>query len=61
MALARLLVVFGNAEYGRLGLGAGVLSQQLIPRVVAPLGKYLLDSVSCGGAHTAVTTSETVL
>lgn len=54
----RLLVCFGNAEGGRLGLGRELLTSQLIPKVVASLARYNVHKVACGAEHTAVVTSE---
>ena len=56
----RLLVCFGNAEHGRLGLGASTLASVTVPRVCTALAKYDLDSVAAGGAHTAVVTRKAV-
>lgn len=54
----RLLVAFGSADAGRLGLGTGLTTSQLFPRVVTSLAKYDLQQAAAGGAHTAVITSE---
>lgn len=54
----RLLVCFGDAEHGPLGLGGVMVSSVTVPRVVMALAKYELESVAAGGAHTAVVTGE---
>lgn len=40
----RLLVCFGNAEFGRLGLGHGLQSAVAVPRVCLALAKYDLQA-----------------
>ncbi|GFR39917.1 hypothetical protein Agub_g424 [Astrephomene gubernaculifera] len=59
-ALHRVLVTFGTAADGRLGLGFP-LASQLIPRIVPTLAGYSVKQVSCGGAHTAVVTDDGTL
>lgn len=51
----RLLATFGNGHLGRLGLGAGGLSEKF-PRILGTLVGYSAKQVSCGGAHTTVVT-----
>ena len=45
----RLLVAFGSADAGRLGLGTGLTTSQLFPRVVTSLAKYDLQQAAAGG------------
>ncbi len=40
----RLLVCFGNAEFGRLGLCQGLQSAVAVPRVCLALAKYDLQA-----------------
>ncbi|KXZ45322.1 hypothetical protein GPECTOR_56g419 [Gonium pectorale] len=58
--LSRVLVTFGTAADGRLGLGFP-LASQLYPRIVSSLSGYSVKQVACGGAHTAVVTDDGTL
>ncbi|MEW5313555.1 MAG: hypothetical protein WDW38_005114 [Sanguina aurantia] len=55
--LQRLLAVCGSGYQGRLGLGFPAVSEGLL-RVVPGLIGHSVESVSCGGAHTAVLTKD---
>lgn len=54
--LQRLLAVCGSGYQGRLGLGTP--SSEGLLRIVPGLLGHSIQAVSCGGAHTAVLTSE---
>lgn len=55
--MQRLLLAFGSAYGGRLGLGAP-RSSQAIPRWCETLAKFDLKDISAGGAHSAALTSK---
>ena len=56
--LRRLLFLWGNAEYGRLGLGDGA-GGKMLPHICEPVKNP--ESVACGAAHTVVLTGVTPL
>lgn len=47
----RLLVAFGNAENGRLGLGSALLTAAKIPRLVLDIAHVDLQAIAAGTAH----------
>lgn len=51
------IVTFGNADYGRLGLGSKIRSIE-IPTIITSLLDVVPTAVASAGAHTAVITNE---